>query len=272
MRRICLVLLILVGTLDAHNLYDPEHSRVFAEYLLKSGQYNLASIEFERLQFLEPENDSLKASLIRSYTLGLSHDMAIRSIHRIFPDKSTLSQPFSSLFVYNLIASGNQQEALRFLREPGLFNPDQYKWFSGFALLSKLDFKSTAALFREGEELPATLIKVKAIATEGVSTRLKKPWLAGTMSGLVPGSGKLYTGDWKDALISMVTIGLTGFQAYRGFSRNGITSTYGWIYAGLGTGFYLGNIYGAVASAKRVNRRTLERLKAKIDDTFYLRP
>jgi hypothetical protein len=96
--------------------------------------------------------------------------------------------------------------------------------------------------------------------------------LAMAMSTIVPGTGRFYTGDWKDAIISMITIGVTGYQAYRGFTIKGTKSAYGWVYGTIATGFYLGNIYGSFSSAKRYNKRKSEKLDQKIDGAFYMAP
>jgi hypothetical protein len=51
------------------------------------------------------------------------------------------------------------------------------------------------------------------------------------------------------------------WQAYRGFSKSGKNSVYGWVFASLATGFYIGNIFGSHKSAKKYNK--------KIDDNLY---
>jgi tetratricopeptide (TPR) repeat protein len=269
----CLLFLVLLGNLSgqAQDLYDTTHSRRFADYLFKSGQYQLAAIELERLQFMHPSDDSLKATLVRAYSLNKSHDAALRTIGRLYPETRPLPLPFSTLCAYNLIASGKPDSAMKMLSENQLLTENHLLWYKGYAQMSTHQYKKALAQFAKTDTLPPSLLKVKTLAAEGAAIRYKSPWLAASLSMVVPGSGKFYTGEWKDALISLVTIGLTGFQAYRGFSRQGSGSTYGWIYASLGTGFYLGNIYGSFASAKRSNRRKLEKIKSKVDETFILR-
>jgi hypothetical protein len=65
--------------------------------------------------------------------------------------------------------------------------------------------------------------------------------------------GKVYSGRWKDGLVSLLFVGATGFQAYRGFSQKGSESIYGWIMGSLSVGFYIGNIFGSVKAAKIYN-------------------
>ena len=120
--------------------------------------------------------------------------------------------------------------------------------------------------------LPESLITLKAFAETGNALPHKSPFLAGAFSTIIPGSGKFYTGDWKDGIISLVMVSAIAYQAYRGFDRAGVSSVYGWIYGTIAAGFYLGNIYGSVKSAQRYNKRKAENLGKRIEESFYLRP
>lgn len=79
--------------------------------------------------------------------------------------------------------------------------------------------------------------------------------LAIVLSSIVPGSGKIYVGEWKDGLISLATVGIYGWQTYRGFKDKGTRSVLGWISASMGASFYIGNIWGSGQAARRFNKR-----------------
>ncbi|MEM7659009.1 MAG: hypothetical protein AAF399_22995, partial [Bacteroidota bacterium] len=79
------------------------------------------------------------------------------------------------------------------------------------------------------------------------------PALAVGLSTLLPGSGRLYTNQWPDGLISFLLISGLSYASYRNFNRNGRSSALGWIYGGIALGFYAGNIYGSYHSAIRYN-------------------
>ena len=85
-------------------------------------------------------------------------------------------------------------------------------------------------------------------------TKFKNPFIAGSFSALIPGTGKFYTGNWGDGVFSMLFIAGNVWQAYRGFNEHGIKSGYGWAFASLSASFYVGNIFGAVKAAKRYNK------------------
>jgi len=81
----------------------------------------------------------------------------------------------------------------------------------------------------------------------------KSPSLAGILSAIIPGSGKMYVGEWGDGITTLLTTSLFAFLAYDNFRADHTTRA--WIFTGLGAFFYAGNIYGSVASAQIFNAR-----------------
>lgn len=84
--------------------------------------------------------------------------------------------------------------------------------------------------------------------------RRKSPLAAALLSALVPGSGKIYAGEFGDGLNSLIFIGLLGTLSALSFHAEGVDSVRGWIYASVGGVLHAGNIYGSVVSARRYNR------------------
>jgi TM2 domain-containing membrane protein YozV len=90
--------------------------------------------------------------------------------------------------------------------------------------------------------------------------------LAGTLSAIIPGTGRIYAGRLTDGLYSLLVIGTTGWQAYEGFQDDGVRSTRGWIYGAVCGFFYLGNVYGSVVAVKIHNDRLELNLLREADD------
>ncbi len=101
-------------------------------------------------------------------------------------------------------------------------------------------------------------------------TQKKSPALAGMMSLVLPGSGKAYSKNWKDGIVSLFFTAGMSFQAYRSFNKHGINNYRGWIYSGIGFGFYLGNIYGGIKSTKDYNRKKINNLQHEASNHFNL--
>ncbi|HEY6438358.1 MAG TPA: hypothetical protein VIY47_17360, partial [Ignavibacteriaceae bacterium] len=81
----------------------------------------------------------------------------------------------------------------------------------------------------------------------------KSPALAGILSAVIPGSGKMYVGEWGDGITGLLITGLFAFLAYDNFKADHTARA--WIFTGIGAFFYAGNIYGSIASAQIFNAR-----------------
>jgi TM2 domain-containing membrane protein YozV len=73
----------------------------------------------------------------------------------------------------------------------------------------------------------------------------KSPAIAGLMSAIVPGSGKIYAGKTGQGLITFIQNLALGLQAYEAYRRDGWKSPRFLVYGGLFTFFYVGNIWGS---------------------------
>ncbi|MCK7519882.1 MAG: hypothetical protein MZV64_20215 [Ignavibacteriales bacterium] len=76
----------------------------------------------------------------------------------------------------------------------------------------------------------------------------KNPVIASVLSAVIPGAGKIYTGDIGDGIFAFLTTGLLTFLAYDNFKAD--HNFRGWLFSGLAVMFYGGNIYGSFASAQ----------------------
>ena len=90
-----------------------------------------------------------------------------------------------------------------------------------------------------------TLYKNKA------NPEYKSPWTAAALSAVIPGAGKVYTGNYMDGFLSFILNGLFIWLAYDNFENDhyerGVYMSFIW-------GFlYVGNIYGSAAAAQNYN-------------------
>ena len=120
-------------------------------------------------------------------------------------------------------------------------------------------FSSISLNYQQGVKDSVT-IKLFNLAMKGKKLSHKNKFLAGMMSALLPGAGKMYAHRTADGLFSLFSIALYTWQAWDGFNKNGTRSVKGWIYGSVGAVFYVGNIYGSVMAAKIYNE--------KIEDDF----
>ena len=71
---------------------------------------------------------------------------------------------------------------------------------------------------------------------------------AAILSALIPGAGKIYTGEIGDGITSLIVTALTTCLAITNFKAD--HKFRGWLFSGLAAFFYAGNIYGSAASAQ----------------------
>lgn len=78
----------------------------------------------------------------------------------------------------------------------------------------------------------------------------KSGFIAGTLSAIIPGLGKIYAGKPKQGLVSFLPIVFLGLQTYEVYinKNGGIKSPWFIANAGLFAVFYIGNIWGSALS------------------------
>lgn len=257
----------------SQDLYTYENSKKFGEYLLKSGQFDLATKEYERLVFLNSSSDSLKLNLIKAYRLSGKFDTGLLRVSQLYPE--TAEMPFPHAMEYSKILMNKRSfpEAVSFWNESKSIPAEDKVLLKTTTLIFDSKFKNAQAqLAQFGNVQNPLAAGYQSILDRGLSGKKKSPFLAAAMSAIVPGTGKAYTKNWKDGLISFVFVGVMAFQSYRMFNKHGVNDARGWIYGTIGTGFYIGNIYGSAKSANDFNRKKINALQheaSALFNTYY---
>jgi hypothetical protein len=80
----------------------------------------------------------------------------------------------------------------------------------------------------------------------------RSPWLAATLSAVVPGSGQAYSGHWFDAAQAFTLVGFFGWSTYAAWQYDSRIS-HNYLLTGVSAAilslFYAGNVYGASKTA-----------------------
>ena len=265
---ILLMLLVYIKT-SAQDLYNFENTKKFAEYLAKSGQYDLATREYERLVFIVPQNDTLKTSLLSMYRRSGKYDEAVLRGKQLYPEIYNMSAASAIEFGRVLILKSDFQEAKTFWESNANIANAEKIILSATSDILQDNYKTANELLKNIKpEEHKLALEYKNLAEEAIAIKRKSPALAGVMSAIVPGTGRFYARDWKDGIVSLFFVSAMTIQSVRGFNKSGINSTRGWIYGGIGFGFYLGNIYGSVVSAKGYNKKSHQKIRSRIDNLF----
>lgn len=252
-------------SLGQENIYDKEHSLEFVHYLFRTNQFELASKELERLIFLEGEegNDSLKYLLLKSYRKSLNYEKAIERGLSLYSSPDLIPQKNAVELTENFILIDSLKGAEWFLNNASrVKEAEKYRLKLHLAMLQK-NWCEADHLFNKAPN-EEYVFQYRGLINHSLTREYRSPALALGLSIVIPGSGKIYTGDWEDGLFSFAGIGASAWQAYNGFQRDGIESVYGWIFASIGGVLYLSNIYGSFKSAKLFNKRHEDKI---VDDT-----
>jgi len=242
------IILILVSFSKSfsQNIFNEDNTFKFAKYLFDNTEYKFASEEFNRLAFLCPENKEYKLFLLKSYRLSENYTEAISVYQKFDFNTNQLNEEFAK----NLFLNNDFNKLNSFLNENDSINIELKNNLLTSCYLIEKKYDSAFMFAKTKQLINNDLLKLSELS---VKVKYKKTIIASSLSLILPGTGKIYTGNWKDGMFSLSLIAANSFLAYRGFSNKGIKSVYGWTFASIAFGFYIGNIYGSVQSAKKYN-------------------
>lgn len=230
--------------------HSPENIKKFADHLFCEGDY-LRAIEQYELIKKNLDNDTIEFKAMLGYSsLGLYQES-----NEIFEGVNDKSNFYADAYLLSL--KNQLLIASRLINDSSIssFNSIQMKSFSKLTTISMLyddefDIPKEKFISTFDEEERNS---VSSFYDYKVEPQYKSPTCAGIMSAIIPGSGKMYVGEWGDGITALIVTSLFAFLAYDNFSADHTTRA--WIFTGLGAFFYAGNIYGSIASAQIFNAR-----------------
>ncbi|MBN2515936.1 MAG: outer membrane protein assembly factor BamD [Deltaproteobacteria bacterium] len=237
----------------------------FAEYLFNEGDYFRAISEYKRFIFIYPGNRLIEKSRFRiceSYYRAGRLQEAIDSLTGFIADYP--ASPFREDAFYLKGLSEKElkrhDEALsslaissasfsKDLRDRSFFQialiyVDREDWESARASFSKISKDST--LYPSASSFSSGLDSIDRLPR-------KSPGIAGTLAAVLPGAGHVYTERPRDALVAFLLNGAFIWAAVELFEDENYAA--GGLVTFFELGWYTGNIYSAVGSAHKYNRR-----------------
>ena len=272
--RIKLISFILFASFplfcNSQNLYNMEQSQKYAEYLFTSQQHLLAVEEYERLIYFDENNVSFKHKLIKSYRLSGDINSGIDRIYSFYGNSLyTMPQSLATEFIKLQLLSDSLSVAEKFIQQNNTLSLENKTIFQSYKLLLSGDYYGANLYIKNAADNNLTFpANIKVLAENAEKMKFKSPFLAAGFSAIIPGTGKFYTKNWTDGIISMLFVAGNAWQAYRGFSEKGLKSGYGWAFAGLSASFYVGNIFGSVKAVRRYNKIKKNEIDNQIFEFF----
>ena len=251
-------MIVLLNTANSQqpidgNIFSPQNRLQFGNFLYKDRDYLRAAEEFK--EYLKSEsNDTIVFRLANSYFKIGRFTEAADNFKGLFFG-SQLSEEARLLF-YESIFFQNDYKSLRELADK--------KNYSSSKFAKEIERLKYLSYFLDNSALPDENVVLKNFP-DSVHSRLinfyqqkkfplyKSPTTAIILSTLIPGSGKIYTGEVGDGITSFIATALTTFLAVTNFNAD--HQFRGWLFSGLAAFFYAGNIYGSAASAQIYNAK-----------------
>ena len=253
----------------------------FAEQYFSSGEYYRAIGEYQRFTFFFPDDLRVEKAMHRigmAYYHGEQYpdaigafkalierfketDLAINAHLMISDCHTRLNQPARALAnLHNLVSLSDDSDV-----------KDEAYYRTGWIHLEMAAWDRARSYFDKISPPNRNRYRLQRLSAEleGESTiDRKNPRLAGSLS-ILPGAGYAYLGRYRDALTAFLLNGGLIYAAVTAFEDD--NPALGGVISFIGSGFYFGNIFGAVSGAHKYNRNQtvgfIERLKGntKID-------
>lgn len=238
----------------------PSNDLGFINYLINSEQYDEAIFclnKAESNEFLNIHSiDSINYLKGWTYYCQKKLDSSACSFSKV-----SIQSPyyFKSKFfeAYNYCFLGNYDKSISIFsnipEKDSLIANLKYFELSGLSLLQK-DYKNYTLYFGKIVNPNYALANEKETLDEvynkTIHFRKKSMLAAGTMSAIIPGSGKFYTGKVGEGFSSFIAVTILGAITLENYRKAGPDNFKTILFGTLFAVFYLGNIYGSMISVK----------------------
>ena len=255
----------------------------YAESLFEEGDYYRAITEYKRYIFFFPEGkkiqkcyfrigesyfkarkwgdavDSLKVFIAKfPYSLMLKDALYLKGMaeKNLKRDKDALST------FETLIRASSGEYRNRAIYQSALILVDMEEWKRASEQFSQISEESV--LFAASRNFSSGLKHIDNLPG-------KSPAIAGTFAAVVPGAGHLYTERPRDALVAFLLNGAFIWAAVELFDNEEYVA--GGVVTFFELGWYSGNIYSAINSAhkynKRIKKEFLQNLRDRSSFSYY---
>ncbi len=237
----------------------------FAERYFEKGEYYRAIGEYERFIHFFPQDPRVALAHYRiglSYLKGEQFTQAVQSFHALIEkhgDADLATQAYFNLSEAYIALKqfGNALAALdsliRQCSDTDVKDRAYYK--QGWIYLEMDEWEKAQASFNKISPKNRDTYRLKQLS-EDISKReflkIKNPATAGSLA-VIPGAGHLYCKRYRDALVAFLLNGAMIYAAYEAFDHD--NEGLGGLITFFEIGLYAGNIYSAVNSAHKYNRK-----------------
>lgn len=256
-KRILIVLFIALLPVITHSQKKPDHE--FLKYLSDKEFHEEVLFIIENSQ-MNNKNPRLQDSL--NYLRGWSYytlkqlNNSSKYLEKVSPESTFY--PKSKFFAsYNQMHLGNYKKSQEIL-ESIETNRNNHNTLINFELAGNALLRREYSAFNQHIKqtnqdyyaIAKEVEKLEEFASTLETHRNKSPVLATFMSGIIPGSGKIYAGKTGEGISSLITAGGMGFVTWENYRKAGPTHIKTLFFGAVFAVFYIGNIYGTYFTVK----------------------
>jgi TolA-binding protein len=250
----------------------------FALQTLEKGAYQRAVVEFERFIHFFPEDKKVpeaRYDIGLAYLKGKQYEQArkvLNGVYETYPGKLVAGKALL-LIGESYYEQGISDEAeiyfKRVIQEyplPQLKSLAYYRLgWSQMQADRWLEASETFKKVEQGSPLYPSALDLTEMSLNGEQLSYKSPTTAGILA-ILPGLGHVYTRRYKDGMLALLLNGLTIWAAVEAFDED--LDVLGGLLVALEVGWYSGNIYSAVNSAHKYNRKVRDDFRRNLTDRF----
>jgi len=244
---------------------NPDKQFNYAQELFSAKDYLTAVNEYKRFIYFFPKDERIELAMFQigqSYFLGRQFDEAVKSFKKLtdryFETEYSIKSYFKISDIYIALkafdlALINLNNLIMITKDENIKDEAYYR--IGWIYIETASWDNARLYFEKISPGNRNKFRLKKLADELDKETLipqKDPKLAGFLS-IIPGGGYLYCERYQDALIAFLLNGGLMYAAYESFDKG--HGALGGLITFVGFGFYAGNIYGAITSAHKFNRK-----------------
>lgn len=276
-----LLRLLFSAGLSAQTLDSPDAFSL-PQRLQASGQYQLCAVEQLRVGFTHP---ALELKALEGAMLCLQLDNQPTRAQALFaqtriPAEALRAHP---MLVWRLCTSDLLStphaltpaclEALSlFSTEPGRSGGDESPSRELLGYLPRMS--GLLAVPLDWQPLPSQGIPEAWIEADGRAVtelrahRPKRAWVAGLLSALIPGLGRVYVGNTMDGVASFLMVGIPAGISIARLATEPESTFWPYVVLGSAAVLYAGNVYGSAIGANVYNEAFRQKWRAQTLATF----
>lgn len=252
----------------------------FVKYLMDKREFNDAIYLMQANLIVSQrssEIDSLNFYLGKTYYYLQKLNLSNEYLKKVAPVNPGIYSEAIYFYSFNNFKINQFHEAESTLKK---FKSEEYQhpylknfMLEGIALTERnfLKFDSLVKI-RSGEQIEISKQQQNFLQHKNdmLNNKSKSSLVAGMLSAVVPGLGKIYAGKTGVGLYTFLTESMLAVQAYEGWVKGGASSARFLIYASLFTLVHISNIWGSSLSVKVLNYEKEEYIRQQIQFDIHI--